>query len=160
MRSSRNSRIWLGVERMIGNFGAGEVAHQQCDAVVLGLRARRERGRFFRRRCRAGSCRCPRAAPRPPRQALAGDEGVPLGKLGGAVDDRLRVEFGERVAASGRKTVEHVDQRRRARAASAPGFGNVGDEEGLAAGLGERCGDRLKAKAIGVGLDDGARIRR
>ena len=82
-----------GVERMIRHFGAGEVAHQQRDAVVF--------------RCRRGASAAASSADMPsrfmpvsnasPRRRASpgGDEGVPLGELDGAVDDRLHVEFGE-----------------------------------------------------------------
>ncbi len=92
--------------------------------------------------------------------ALSGDEGVPLGELHGAVDDRLHVEFGERIRSLGRKAVEHINRGFTRPAAGAARFRNVGDEEGLAAGLNQPRCDRLEAKAIGVGFDNRAALDR
>ncbi len=85
---------------------------------------------------------------------LRRDEGIPLRQLRRAVDDRLRVELGESVGRLRRKSVEHVDRRFAGAGPCTPRFGDVGDEESLAAGLRELGRHRLKAEAVGVGLDD------
>ena len=142
------------VERMVGDLCAGEVAHQQRDAVILALHTRRQRGGFVQRHAEpihAGVHMDRRAAT----PVLGGDEGVPFGELGGAVDYRLGVEFGERHSRSGRESIEHVDRGIARARAHAPRFGDVGHEESLAAGLGELGGDRLKAQSIGIGFDHG-----
>ncbi len=66
------------------------------------------------------------------------------------------IEFGERVRSLGRKAVEHVDRGIARPGARAPRFGDIGDEKGLAAGLGKLRSDRLETEPIGIGLDHGA----
>ena len=58
------------------------------------------------------------------------------------------------------QAVEHIDRRLGRDRAHAPRLGQIGDEEGLAAGLAERGRDLLDAAAIGVGLDHGGAFRR
>ena len=74
---------------MLGPFGAGEVAHQQRDAVVFRADARRERRRLFGERpsrfMPVSTC-----SAAPPRQPLAATEGVPFGELDQAADHRPR----------------------------------------------------------------------
>ena len=143
-----------GIERMIGRVGAGEVAHDQRDAVILGLRARRQSRGFVRRNAEpahAGVDMQRRAAA----PGMGADEGVPFGKLGGRIDDRPGIDVDERVAPVRREAVEHIDVGLAGARAHRARFGNVGDKECLAAGLGERRGHRLKPQAIGIGLDHG-----
>ncbi len=145
----------VGGERLIGNLSAGEVTHQQRDAVVFGLRAWRQCGSFVRgdaEPVHAGIDMERRtAAP-----VLGGNKGVPLGQLGRAVDHRLDVEFSERVGGLWRKAVEHVDCGVVRAGACAPRFGDVGDEKSLASGLGKLRSDRLETEPVGIGLDHGA----
>ena len=66
------------------------------------------------------------------------------------------VQFGERVGGLIRKAVEHVDRCIAGAGAGAPRFGNVGDEESFAAGVGELGRDRLETEPVSIGLDYGA----
>ena len=142
---------------MVGDLGADEMAHQQRDAVVVRLHPRRQRGRLAR-----GDAEAVHAGVDMQRRAAApivgGDEGIPFRKLGDAVDHRARVEFDERRAAARRETVEHIDDRLGRDRTHASRFGEIGDEKGLAAGLGELRRDRFEPAAIGVGLDHGGAI--
>ena len=125
--------------------------------MVFLLQARRKRRGLFGRHAETvhAGVNVDRRSAAP---ALSGDEGVPLGELHGAVDDRLHVEFGERIRSLGRKAVEHVNRGFTRPAAGAARFGNVGNEEGLAAGFNQPRRDRLEAKAIRVGFDDRAAL--
>ena len=71
----------LVVQRMVRRVGAGEMAHQQREAVVFGLDARRDRRRLVEREAEpvhAGIDVQRRAAA----PALAATKRVPLGELG------------------------------------------------------------------------------
>ena len=74
-----------------------------------------------------------------------GDERHPVGQLGRAVEHWARVKFRESRGHVGKDAIEHVNHRVRRAGAHAAGFGDIGDEECLAAGGGELCGHRLKA---------------
>ena len=147
------------VHRVAGRLGAGQMAHQQRKAVIFQLDARGHRHRFIR------------AQPEPvhagihmQRRAAApiggGHEGVPLGELGRAVDDRAQIGILEGSRGMGRQPVEHIDDGIARERPHAAALGDVGHEEGLAAGLGEPGGDRLEAAPIGVGLDHGCALDR
>ena len=142
------------IERVPGDLGAGEMTHQQRDAVILGLHARRQAPRLPPRICRAGSCRCRRGAPRllascwAATKASHSASSVMLLMTG-------RASISETRSLPRVKSIEHVDRRLAVQAAHAARFGNIGDEECLAAGVCELRGDRLEAEAIGVGLDHG-----
>ena len=129
---------------MVGDLGAGQMAQQQRDAVIFGLRARRQRGGFFRRNAEPvhAGVHLQRGAALP---VMGGDEGVPLGKLGHAVDDRPRIELDEGRRSFRRAAVEHVDRGVARAGPHAPRLRKIGDEERLAAGLGECGRDRLQA---------------
>ena len=83
-----------GIERVVGNLGASKVAHQQRDAVISSLHARRKRRRLLR-----GDAEAVHAGIDMQRRAALpvarGDECVPFGKFGHRVDHRPRVEFDE-----------------------------------------------------------------
>ena len=63
-------------------------------------------------------------------------------------------------AVPGMHPVEHVDVGVGRDRAQPSALGEVGDEEGRAAGLDELAGDRLEAAAVGVGLDHGGALDR
>jgi hypothetical protein len=74
-----------------------------------------------------------------------GDEGVPLGKLGHAVDDRPSIELDEGRRSFRRAAIEHIDRGVARASPHAPRFRKIGDEECLAAGPGERGRNLLQA---------------
>ncbi len=153
-------RDLLGIECVLRRIGAGEVAHDQRDAMVRHFRARRER-RCFRdgetEPVHAGiEMKC-RAAP--PTACHA--ERVPLQILHDAVDHRAGVDLGVSPGGARHDAVEHVDRRAlRHDRPDAACLGEMGDEKGGAAGLGEMRGHRFDAAAIGVGLDHGGAVGR
>ena len=142
----------LGVERMVGNLGAGEVAQQQRDAVIFGLRARGEGCRLVRRNAEPmhAGVDLQRGAALP---AMGADEGVPLRKLGRRIDDRPRIDFDKSGAPIRRKAVKHVDGGLACTRTHRSRFGEIGDEECFAAGLGQGRGHLRQAEAIAIGLD-------
>ena len=147
------------VERVLRLFGGDEMRHQQRDAVVLGANARGERRRLVRGNAEpvhAGVDMQRRAAV----PALRRAEGVPFGQFDQAADHRPRIDLGVAGGGAGQQAVEHVDRRLRHDRAQAARFGEIGHEEGLAAGAREPMRDRLEAAAIAVGLDDGGAFRR
>ena len=89
----------LVVERMVGRVGAGEMAHQQREAVVFGLDARRDGGRLVDREAEPvhAGIDVQRGAAAP---VAGGDERVPLGEFGRAVDHRPQIVVGEGLAPS------------------------------------------------------------
>ncbi len=140
------------VHRVIERFGAGEMAHQELEAVPFRLDARRDGDRLLRRQAEPvhagvdvqGGATAP---------IVRCDEGVPLGKLGRAVDHRPQIGLGDGRRRARHQAVEDVDDGvRRGRAHAAP-FRDIGHEEGPAADLLECRHDPLDAAAIGVGLD-------
>ena len=140
------------VHRMIGRLGAGEMAHQQRETVIFGLQARSDGDRLVDRDTEpvhAGiDVERGAAAPVP-----GGDEGIPFGKFGCAVDDRPQMVVCERLRRARHHPVEHVDGRVGRDRPHASSFRDIGDEEGPAPGLGQHAGDRFEAAAIGIGLD-------
>ena len=104
---------------MIRLLGAGEVAHQQRDAVIFRADARRERRRFF-----GGNAEPVHAGVDMQRRAavpLVGRaERVPLGELDQAADHRPRADVGEGRRRARQQTVEHVDRGVRRDGAHAP----------------------------------------
>ena len=141
-----------GVERVIGDLGAREMAHQQHDAVIFMLEPRRERRHFHFRHAQpvhAGVDVERRAA-----LPFAGsDKGVPFRQLRDAVDDRPRIDLDERRRGVGREAVEHIDRGLARAGAHAARLGDIGHEKRLAARRGELGGDGIDAEPIGVGLD-------
>ena len=67
---------------------------QQRDAVIFGLRARRQRRGFVRRNAEPvhAGVDVQRGAALP---GMGADEGIPFGKLGRRVDDRPRIDLDE-----------------------------------------------------------------
>ena len=122
--------------------------------MIFGLRTRRQSGRFV-----CGNAEPVHAGIDVERSTaapiLSGDEGVPLREFGRAVDHGLRVQFGERFGGLRRKPVEYVDCGFARTRAHPPCLGDVGNEEGLAAGLYELGRDRLKTQPVGIGFDHG-----
>ena len=139
---------------MVGNFTAGELTHQQRNAVVLGLDARRNSDRLV-----DGDAQPIDSGIDMQRRAAAPgfhiDEGIPLGELGGAVDDRPQRGVGKRLRRARHQPVEHVDGACRRDRPYAAALGDVGDEEGPAPGLRQLGGNLLEAAAIAVSLDHG-----
>ena len=89
------------------------------------------------------------------------NEVIPFGEFDQAVDHRPRIGVDEALSGGMGKSVEHIDHRLARDGAHAPCFGQMRDEEGLAAGAGQRRGDLIDAAAIGVALDHrGAFARR
>src|SRR5262249_25958291 len=74
--------------------------------------------------------------------------------LGDAAEDRAQVEAGIMRLGAGQQAVENIDRGAGLHLAGDAAFVQRGDEEGLAALVGERLGDRADAEAVGVGLDD------
>ncbi len=96
------------VERMLGVLGAGEMAHQQRDAVIFGADARRQSscvigrnaepvhaGVDVQRRAAAPLCR--------------GDEGIPFGQFDHAADHRPCAQLGIDRRRAGDDAIEHID---------------------------------------------------
>ena len=137
----------LVVHRVVGNFTAGELTHQQRNAVVLGLDARRNSDRLV-----DGDAQPIDSGIDMQRRAAAPgfhvDEGIPLGELGGAVDDRPQRGVGKRLRRARHQPVEHVDGACRRDRPYAAALGDVGDEEGPAPGLRQLGGNLLEAAAI------------
>ena len=149
---SRKARELLGVERMVEALGAGEMAHDQRDAVIAGIDPGDDALRFRDRQAEpvhAGVDMNGGAAG----PAGAAAKHVPFGEFVEIADHGLAVDLGEGVAAVLEEAVEHIDRRRRHRGADDARFLQRGDEKRLAAGAGQRACDRLGAAAIGVGLD-------
>jgi hypothetical protein len=91
-----------------------------------------------------------RGEPAPARAAVA----RPIAHLGEAGEDRAQVEARVVGFRPGQEPVEHVDGGARLHLARGAALVNGGDEERLAALVGERTRDRREAHAVGVGLDD------
>ena len=140
------------VEGVIPDIRAGEVAHQEGDAMVLALHAQRQSGRLIR-----GNAEPVHAGVdmdrRPAAPVLGGDESIPFRQLGRAVDDRPNVQLGKRAGGFRRKSAENVNVGVAGASARATRLRDVGHEEGLAACFGQFGGDRLKSEAVCVGLD-------
>ena len=135
------------------------MAHQQHDAVVLGADARRQRSGVVERDAEPvhAGVHMQRGAAAP----LAGrHEGVPFRQLDHAADHRPRADVGVRCGGFRQQAVEHINRRLRRNATHPPRLGEIGDEESLATGFGERGRDLFDAAAIAVGLDHGGAFRR
>ena len=147
------------VERVLRHFGAGEMAHQQHDAVVLGADARGKGGRFVRRDAEPvhAGVDMQRRAPLP---AARGSESVPFGELDQAADYRPRRDPGEGGRGARHQAAQHIDRRVGRGLARARGFRQVGDEKGLAAAARQAMGDLIEPAAIAVGLDHGGAFGR
>ena len=144
---------------MLGLLGAGEVAHQQRDAVVFRADARRERGGLVHRNAEPvhAGVDMQRGAAAP---GMGRAESVPFRQFDHAADHRPHVDVGVGGSGARQQTVEHIDRRLRRRAAHLGGLGEIGDEEGLAAGARQPGGHLLDAAAVAVGLDHGGAFRR
>ncbi len=137
---------------MIESFGAGEVAHDQRDAMIAGIDPGNEALRLREREAEPVHAGVDmNAGASGPAGAAA--EHIPFGKLVEIADHRPGVDLGVGVAAVLEEAVEHVDRSRRHRGAGGAGLVQGGDEKRLAAGAGERARHRFEPAAIGVGLD-------
>ena len=85
--------------------------------------------------------------------AGAAAEHVPFGEFVEIADHGLAIDLGVGLAGVLEEAAERVDGRRRHRLADDARFLEVGDEERLAAGCGQRARHLFGAAAIGVGLD-------
>src|SRR5262252_4532153 len=96
------------IHRVIGRLGAGEMAHHQRETVIFGLQAGRDGGRLLERDAEPvhAGVDVEGCAATP---VLGGDEGVPFGKFGGAVDDRPQIVGCESLRRAWHHSVEHVD---------------------------------------------------
>ena len=131
---------------MVEQFGGGEVAHHQRDAVIAGVDARDDALRLRDRQAEpvhAGVDMNGRAAG----PAGAAAEHVPFGELVEIADHGLAVDLGVGVAGVLEEAVEHIDRGRRHRGAHHARFIERGDEECLAAGAGQRARDRLGSRS-------------
>ena len=144
---------------MLGRFGAGEVAHQQSDAVIFRADARRQGCRVIHGNAEpvhAGVDMQRRAA-----MPLVGRaECVPFRQFDHAADHGPRADVGISRRRARHQPVEHVDRRLRCRRARLARLGQIGDEERFAAGLGQGACDFLDTAAIAVGLDHRGAFRR
>jgi hypothetical protein len=127
--------------------------------MTFGLEAGRDGGRFVHREpepVHAGvNVECGTPAP-----IVDGDERIPLGKLGRAVDDRLQIVVGEGLRRTRHDSVENVDRRLGRQRPHAPTFGDVGDKEGPAPGFRQCLRDRFEPAAITVAFDYGGAFDR
>ena len=142
-----------GIERIGRVFRAGQMAHQQADAMG-GEAAWRQRRRVVKREAKAvhAGVDMQRRGPAP---AGGGAKSRPFVQLVAAAEHRTQAmrRIGRR--GGGQQGVEHVDVGIRRHGTRPAGFRQQGDEEGAAAGGRERAHHRLDAAPIGVGLDDG-----
>ena len=137
---------------MIERLGAGEVAHDKRDAVIAGVDAGNDGLRFHQRQTEPvhAGIDVDGGAPGP---AGAPTKHIPFGEFVEVADHGPGVDLGVGLAAVLEEAVEHIDRRRRHRGADNAGFVEGCHEKCLAAGAGQRTGDRFGAAAIGVGLD-------
>ena len=145
------------VHRMLGLIGAGEVAHQQArrgGGEKVG--PARKLQRLMERRARAGSCRCRPGSPTA-RRGNAPPTPRPTRRCSEPGGDRRRESSrpSREGSRSGHRSVASGATSRTRRPSSGERH-----EEGAAAGCPERGNGRLDADAVGVGLDDGARLGR
>ena len=135
------------------------MTHQQREAVTFRLQARGDGDRLIDRDAEpvhTGIDMQGRAAA----PIVDGDERIPLGEFGRAVDDRPQIVVGERRRRAGHEPVEHVDDGVGRERPHAPPLHHVGHEEGPAARLVQPARDRFETAAIGVGLDHGGALDR
>ena len=139
---------------MIDGLGTGEVAHQERDAVILGLDPRRQCYRLVGGNAEPihAGVDLERGAAFP---AVAGNKGVPLGQFGHTVDDRSNVDVQEGRTRFGGKAVEHVNRGLERPRPNTARLGKISHEERLAACRRKPCRHRFEAQTIGVGFDDG-----
>ena len=137
---------------MIGDLGAGEMTHQQREAMIFRLHARSDGSRLVHRDAEPvhAGVDVERRAAAP---VLDGDEGIPFGQLGRAVDHRPQIVDRECRRRARHQPVEHVDDGLGRKRPHTPSFGDIGDEEGPAPGFGQYVRDRFEAATISVGLD-------
>ena len=149
------------VERVVGRIRAGEMGHDERNAVVGHLHACARRAPAPpRSRSRAGSCRCRNAAPRRRASRWRGRT-HPTRRASAMLPITGRAWASAQAArAAGRDAVEHIDDGLGRDGAHLARLRQMGDEERPAADLGEQRRHRLDAAAIGVGLDDGGAIGR
>ena len=142
-----------GVGLVVELLGGDQMAHHQRDAVIAGIDAGNDALRFRNRQpepVHAGVDMDGGAAV-PPRAAA---EHVPFGKLVEVADHGPAIDLGVGLAGILEEAVEHIDRGRGGDgAADHPGFVQRRDEEGLAAGVGQRARHLFCAAAIGIGLD-------
>src|SRR5262249_55783697 len=100
----------LVVHRMVGRLRTREMTHQQRDAMVLRSHPGSDRGCFLESKSEPvhSSVDVQRRAATP---ISDGDETVPLGKLGHAVDDRPQLRFGQSWPGIREHAIEHIDDR-------------------------------------------------
>ena len=128
------------------------MAHHQRDAVIAGIDAGDDGLRFRKRQpepVHAGVDVDGGAAG----PAGAAAEHVPFGELVEIADHRPAIDLGVVLAGVLEIAAEHIDRGLRHGRAHLARFLEGGDEEGLAAGAGQRPRDLFGAAAIGVGLD-------
>ena len=147
------------VEVVTGGLGAGEMGHDERDAVVGHLHPGGERGRFLDRQAEPvhAGIEMQGGATQPAARAA---KRIPFDELGHGADHRPRVDRGIGGGAAGGNAVEHVNDRLGRGCAHLAGLGEMGDEECPAAVLGELGGHRLEAAAIGIRLHHGGAIGR
>ncbi len=85
-------------------------------------------------------------------------DGGPFGQFLPVAENRAQGVPGEGRPRAGGQTVEDVDRRLRQELSRGDPLGQVGDEDGAAAGPGQSGGDRRQAAAIGIGLHHGAAL--
>ncbi len=128
------------------------MAHDERNAVIAGIDARDDALRFGNGEAEpvhAGvDVNGGAAGP-----AGAAAEHVPFGEFVEVADHGLAVDRGVGLAGVLEEAVERIDRGRRHRGADHARLIEGGDEERLAAGVGQRARDLFGAAAIGVGLD-------
>ncbi len=147
-------RELLGIVRVVEQLGGNQMAHHERDAVIAGIDAGDDGLRLANREpepVHAGVDM--NGGPAVPARAAA--EHVPFGELVEIADHGPAVDFRVGLARILEVAVEHVDGRRGGnRRTDDLRFIQRGDEERLAAGVGQRARHLLGAAAIGIGLDD------
>ena len=149
---SRKAVSCLALSGTVELFGRDEVAHDQRNAVIAGIDARDDALGFRYREAEPvhagvdldGGAATPTRAPA---------KHVPFGEFVEVADHGPAVDPGIGLAGVLEEAIERIDRSLRQRRAHGSRFVQRGDEECLAAGRGERAGDRFDAAAIGIGLD-------
>ena len=143
-----------GVDRAVRRVGAGEVAHHQREVDCL--QQRRLGGQLVDLVVRHAEPVDAGVDVDGGRQAPSARAAVgrPVAHLGDAAEHRAQVEAGIVRLGAGQQAVENIDGGARLHLARDAAFVERGDEEGLAAFVGERLGDRPEPEAVGVRLDD------
>ena len=144
---------------MVRGVGAGEMAHHQHRSyAVERIRFGRQMDRLFRRQAEprhAGIDLQRRRQPPPgPTRCPA-----PGGDLGQAVQHRAPRRAQAFLLGPRRRSVQHIDRRRRPEhGAQRNALVDMGDEEDLAAGGGERRRHGSRTEAVGIGLDHSSAV--